>query len=355
MVLSNTRASTTVEGAGAGWRAATGPGNLFRTIAAATALAVLGLSLGAADNAARADTVSDLVDGFAGSDGYSSKNPEALQSQLRDMLEGDPGSVFLADRDLNPLAKAILAVEAAEGVLPHLRYRIRYGVALIDAPPAADPLPVSLVTIDRFNLGPARRDQLADIHGADNVAPPEHFGEGPHVSYRLVMRPIMGQTADIVGAGRAVLAGPDGDCLGFDCLSPDGFADHAAEWEGMDEIGAPEIDATYEILRDGALSPAAAVDHLAVEMGLVSLHNGQPSWSGFEPREGVAPGEPFAEAVIEVNLAQDTSVDAFMREGAVMDHAIAAVWGRVVSVAGADLGAPMTFGGHAAEHRPGQD
>jgi hypothetical protein len=236
----------------------------------------------------------------------------------------------------------------------HARFRLSYGLAMSDGSPGAAPVPMSLIQIDRYNLGPTIHAQLVREHGAANVAPPEAFGEGPHVSYRFAMRPIMGRTADLVAASRAEPREPEDTCLGFHCLIAHGIGEHVADWGDMERLDPPAFQPSYEMTRDGALSPAAALDKVALQLFQAQLQDGRLSWTGPEPRESVAHMEPFAEAVIDVNLGQDTGIDVVFHDDHVMDHTISAIWQRIVSVS--DGGAePLIYGARTADYRPGHE
>ena len=294
-------------------------------------------------------SVVSLAEDFVQAEGYLPANAEALQSALQEILMGDPQSAFAPGGDLTPLAKAVLLVEAVEGVLPHARFRLSYGLAMTDGSPGAAPVPMSLIQVERYNLGPDIHAQLEREHGAANVAPLEAFGEGPHVSYRFAMRPIMGRTADLVVASRAEPAEPDAPCLGFHCQIAHGIGEHVVGWGDMESLDPPAFQPSYEMTRDGALSPAAALDKVALQMGRAQIRDGRLGWNGFEPRETVAPTEPFAEAVVEVNLGQDNGIDVIFHDDHLMDHEVSAMWQRIVSVSGGGAD-PLIYGARAVEH-----
>lgn len=297
---------------------------------------------------------------FPAHPGFTILDPQAAQNRLIDSLEGDAGSVFLPGQWLGPFTTAILMLEAGEGVLPHLRYRVTYGEDQLPSGPGGGTVPVSYVEVTRFNLGPARHAEIAQAAGDVPVAPVEHFGTGPHVNLRLVTRPIQGRSTDVIGVSRSEIpdeAAAAERCLGQPCLSPAPLAEDAlgADWGAMEAVAQGAFDPPYASLRDGAHSPAAAIDLLTREAGLAGERGGEIAWDGFEYREGVPPMESFAEAVIEAGLGQDSAVDAVLREGHVMDHTVEAVWHRLVSIGGADPTAPRLFGSRAFEHRPGRN
>lgn len=297
---------------------------------------------------------------FAAHPGFTVLDPQAAQNRLIDSLEGDAASVFLPGQWLGPLTTAILLLEAEEGALPHVRYRLSYGEDQLPSGPGGGTVSVSYVEVTRFNLGPARHAEIAEAAGDVPVAPAEHFGIGPHVSLRLVTRPIQGRSTDLIGLSRAEISEDDAAaqrCLGQSCLSTAPLAEAAlgADWGAMETVSPGAFDPPYAALRDGAHSPAATVDLMTREGRLAGERGGEIAWDGFEFREGVGPMEPFAEAMVEAGLGQDSAVDAVLREGHVMDHTVEAVWHRLVSIGGADPSAPQLFGTQAFEHRSGQN
>lgn len=266
----------------------------------------------------------------------------------RDLLAGsEDGTLvglserFVAAEGYTPQGVEALN-EAIDGVQERARYRLSYGQAMVAAPPAASPLPVSLVQIDRFNLGPEVRKELVEIHGVENVAPPAAFGEGAHVSWRLAMRPLMGHQADIMAASRmeiaAAAAGAE-TCFGRSCLSTAMVIEDAASWSGMPAAGH-DPDAVYPAERDGLPTPAAVVDMLTNEFG-------------FEAREGVGAFEPFAVIIMELNLGQDATLDAALREAALMDDSVSAVWRRISATPSAPGTIPQLRAAQAFECQRG--
>jgi hypothetical protein len=278
----------------------------------------------------------DVLDAFFPAD-YAPMQVETVQAALQAGLEGDPGSVFLPGAGIGPLAKALLMVEAVEGALPHARYRLRYGIVELHEPPGAAPVPVSLVQVDRFNLGPVIHAETAAAHGVASTAPKESFGVGPDVSWRLALRPLRGTTALPVRVARAEIAKPQAeemDCLGVPCRSAGGIGGFGAglDWQAAE---APPIDFTahYQTLRDGVPSPAAVVELLEVMAGAAAMDAGGIRWSGYEPREGVAPGEPFVEVTVQTGLGQDAMIEGALRDDNLMDHLARTAWYRLFAVA----------------------
>lgn len=139
--------------------------------------------------------------------------------------------------DIGAMPLAVLAVETMEEPLERVRYRLRYGVDWIEEVPGSARAPISYVEVIRFNLGPAIRQDLIESLGAEHVAGPEEFGVGAHVAWRFVTRPLMGNRATGVAAGRGVVpdeAARSFTCLGTPCLSPHTSIDDAAPWSEME-------------------------------------------------------------------------------------------------------------------------
>lgn len=298
-------------------------------------------------------SLEEFVDWFVRSDGYTVQDIVLIGSAVNEQLVPPVSGVPLVPgADITPLGKAVLVVEARDRALPRARYRIRYGSATVDAPPSEARLALSLVQVDRFSLEKAVMDsygQSADMP----LAVSEADVSGPHVSYRLVMHPSQGGVAQLVAVSRREI--PDTisareTCNGAPCMQPYPAAEQVAAWGVMEEVGA-EFETSYERTRHGMLTPAAALELAATEIGAAWVDQGRIEWRGFEERESVIPGLSYVEAVIETGLGQDDVVEVFVREGDVMDDDVLAVWQRIVSLpqpAGARM---ATYGARAYERR----
>jgi hypothetical protein len=268
--------------------------------------------------------------------------PAEIESLSQALPHGDPGSVFLPGANLSPPTRALLKVQASEGTISPVRYRLRYGLVQVPNPPKADPLTVSFVRIDRFNLGPARLDALKRKHGADHVRA-ESFADEPHASWRFAMRPVMGTTAMTVAASRTDIPHAFAeamDCLGVPCTAETAVQPPAdLDWQ-VDDAPDAQIEAEYAIERDGVPSPAALLDLLLAASG-AARRNGGIIWHGFEPREGVAPGTPFVDIVIETGLGQEGHITGVLRDDHLMDHEIRTQWVRLHAVATSPGQAPV--------------
>jgi len=282
---------------------------------------------------ARAAGFSDLV----AAPGYAPVDPDQALERLIDSLPAT-ASIFPPGGDLNPLVKAVLLLESEDGVVPHARFHLRYGVDTVMPAPGASPLVVSLVWVERYNLGAVRHAEVVDAYGAAQAAPLEAFGPGPHVAYRFAMRPIQGRMADPVAISRRVI--PDAEaatrtCLTVGCLEPVSASEANAGLYWFESVGSDAVFARpYRDARDGTYAPAAMVDLLALELGAAQLDDGRSYWSGLEQPETVSAGTPFLDLVLDANLAQETNVDAVLRLGQVMDDAVAVIWHRALSVPG---------------------
>lgn len=284
----------------------------------------------------------EVASRFIESEPYKARNVESLQQALQDTLEGDEKSVFLPGSRLAPPTRALLKFEALEGELSPARFRIRYGLVRVPNPPKADPLTVSLVQVDRFNLGPARRADLEREHGAGNVRS-ESFADAAHVSWRFVMRPVMGTTAMTAAAARAEI--PHAFAETMDCLHTPCTATSATE--GPDNLDwetagapSPELETDYATERDGIPSPAALLDLLLAESH-AARRNDSIVWQGFEPREGIAEGETFVDIIIETGLGQESHISGLLRDDRLMDHETRTQWIRLRAVATTPKQAPI--------------
>lgn len=300
------------------------------SLAAAAAL----MSLTVVPPTAGAQSVAEVSESFAHVAEYRPIDVEGFTNAIIDDFEWHGTPSITPVRTIGPLAMAILAVEAYEAPLERVRYRIEYGMAQGGGEPPNGPTNVSLIRIDRINLGPAIREDIIDSYGRENAPPPGVFGDGPHVSYRFAMSPIQGTPASINAISRAEM--PDAqvaslDCFGSPCMTTASVIEDAASWQN-ERTAAMNFDQPYGVYRDNVISPAAAMDLISLQHGLAVNHEGRISWNGFEAREGVPEGESFAEAVIEINLGQEEAVDSALRDTHLMDHTTDTLWRRIAAV-----------------------
>ncbi|HSP24371.1 MAG TPA: hypothetical protein VLQ65_04285 [Saliniramus sp.] len=305
-----------------------------------TILVLLAGSIAALADASNA-TSADPAARFVSESSFTPVDPDTVWNEINAGLSSsNPDTVFLPTSDLGPMPLAVLAVETMEGTIERVRYRLRYGVDWIEEVPGGARAPISYVEVIRFNLGPAIRQDLIESLGAEYVVGPEEFGVGAHVAWRFVTRPLMGNRAIVVAAGRGVVpdeAASDYTCLGSPCLSPHTSIDDAAPWSEME----PAEIAPHSLLPEpvgGNLSPVAAVELLlgeidSIETDMAPAAPSVPDWA--------------IEAVIEINLGQDIGLEAAYRWGGLLDDSVAAIWERLASGA---LGEPGQTAFRASAH-----
>lgn len=224
----------------------------------------------------------------------------------------------LPDAALRPIARAILLMEAQEGVLPHVRYQLEY----LRAPSPGDGLPLEIahLQLTRFNLGPGLHRQAAAAYGAENVAPAAAFGIGPHLRWRLVLQPAMGQLADVSAASRRMLDEAEAgtaDCLGTPCLSGDPAWGPEDGWRVLPQPPEPEAVGS---------SPAATA-----AAALARALQGEDAYG--EPQDAVG-GRPQLILVISQGIdGQDPPLAAVGQVPNAMDDAIEQIWLRRIASA----------------------
>ncbi|WP_083007444.1 hypothetical protein [Halomonas sp. GT] len=283
---------------------------------------VFGGEMAADQRLEEAASLEDVAAVFIPEDTWQRQKATALEEQLREALTDNGGSdsVFLADADMGPLGKALLAVLNEEPAIPHVRYRLRYAQANV-ASELSSPLIVELVEISRFNLGPSRRAELIEIYGEKQVAPAAEFGQAPDVAWRLVTRPIMGQVAGLVHVARRELSQKHAaDCLEFSCRDVNSLNEAVRDW--------PEFEPIEPLFDQGPLELSV----LQVGLEKLGLHDepGHTGWRIPEWPESVAAGEPFIDVYIERGLGQDDALDLVIHHDQLMDDHTRALWERLI-------------------------
>ncbi len=292
-------------------------------------LVVLALLLGAASAQQAGQSLDQEIAAFVGGD-YVQIDTEVLEAAVEAALPPSD-SVFLASAEVGVLAKALLALEVADGALERTRH---HGTVRVLSTGRS---PVVFVQVDRYNLGPSLHAELVAELGAEHVAPLEEFGVGQHVSWRFVMHQVMGQEAALIAAARAVIGEAQADaapCLGMPCLLTTGGIEDHAVWH---ELEAVDLGAETHTLN--LASAAGALDVAA-------------SLAFFNPYEvEVSGGDALvAEFVMESGLAQEQVVDVALRQGQLMDDSLAAVWQRLLLFPSWE-GAPEAHAAQAFECR----
>lgn len=271
-----------------------------------------------------ADEVDDAIAAFTGEAGFARQDTDAVEAKLLDMF--GQSSAMSPGGAVNPLEKALLLIDKMEPELPRVRYMVRYGQMI------QQDRPVSFISVERYNMGPAIRKQVAEDFGEDNTDKPEAFGVGPHVAWRIVTMPVMGHTAAIVEAARAEIAddaADAADCASRSCLSLDQPLDFVREWhETPLEI---DIETAYPKMADfGGPTPAFAVGELSVAAGLAHGDGSEANWHGPEHPEAARGHTPFLFVTIDSNLGQETNVDAALGQTQLNDDSLEEIWVRRV-------------------------
>lgn len=207
--------------------------------------------------------------GFIEQDIETLKGSQYYSTTIFPDYSPDSGQMFYPDAQLNALTQAILLVEAHEPALPHVRYKVEYSLnSLADHPR----LRHEYLQVTRYNLGPARRDDLLQYVEADHVAPASEFGVGAHVSWRFMLMPLMGRIAEVTDAARKEVSQAEAQqaqCLSIPCLSLDSV-ELPAEGKFLTQRPVPALASpTYRAYDPPAIArPARALEEVAATIGL---------------------------------------------------------------------------------------
>lgn len=224
-------------------------------------------------------------------------------------------SISLPDADLDPITRAVLLVEHLENKLPHTRYQIHYSINTSTEVPE---LKHDYLEINRYNLGPALREDLLLSIPKEHVADPHEFGLGPHVSWRFVMAPTMGMRADLLYASRKEIPSNEAvntTCFNESCLSLQDPSGPTAHWISIPPPPLPPQP--YTTKNAWGLSQPAAI---AQELGAPLLHE-------MEDALPYTPDAPHFTFIISHNIAgQEASSAALAVQHIVLDDSIAEIW-----------------------------
>jgi hypothetical protein len=262
-----------------------------------------------------ADSLETLIHSFLDNEGYHRVDTQILSDTLLTNLDQPEETVFRADSNISPPGKALLIFEYMEPEASHYRFKINYVEKKVEAPPAAAPVIVSFIKIDRLNLGEAFRSHLKEIYGEENIAPVEYFNPGPHLSWRFVTRPVMGQSAHIVGASRKVISDRSVsaiDCMRQSCLETGSIIEKMLPWSHETEIEIG-FDPAYKKTSNGLLSPSASTELLFLKTGAANISGPHFYWRGIIQSDFSCPSseqQPQSIAILEHGLGQDITSDA---------------------------------------------
>lgn len=279
----------------------------------------------------------DAATDFVTANGHERVTVEEFMERYREALPGDESSALLPDAGMGPIEKALVFVDAVEGELPRARWLYRYGQTVEQGSTGRDTT-LYFIDVARFNLGPAIHAETVEAYGAENTDTPEAFGAGPTLSWRLVMSPVMGMTADIVEAGRREWTDEQAQgamCFGQPCLSTAGLIDGLGAWDDID--APPDAPRPYEPMQAGRLAGLAGALH-----GFDAASGRFTMWSQPEKPERIGTGaDPFIGGLIETGLGQDPASEIAMVNAGLNDDEIRDLWFRVV-----DFGGALSAGRH---------
>ena len=279
---------------------------------------------------AHAADLNDVIETFIAEDGFERQDVEAIDERLLAAFAASSAGALRPDAEASPLEKALVLVDALEPALPRTRTMLRYG-RMFDGD-----TPYSFITVERYNFGPTVRRMVIDDYGEDNTDEPEAFGVGPHVVWRIVTMPLMGQQAALVSVARGEIADKDAeatDCGGRGCLAFEPFLEDLRHWRETET--AIELAASYETrTADDVATPARIAAELAVAAGIAASHDGRMDWRGPEQPEAARDNEPFLFLTVDRDLGQETSMDAMLGQTLLNDDAVAELWNRRVEFPG---------------------
>lgn len=257
------------------------------------------------------------TDGFVMADVDALTDERYYSSTHFAALADGKASIRWPDADLDALTRAVLLLDAQEVGLPHVRYLLQYS---INVSPDYPEIRHDYVEITRFNLGPERRRDVLQYVDEDHVAGLSEFGQGPHVSWRFALAPVMGMRAGLLYASRKEVQDRQAqalNCLGQPCLS-------LFDAQGPDGAWTPLVSPGLDAVPYHDQSPLGSTRAARIVQELW----GALSFQGMDPLP-YTPGQPQFIFVASVDVVgQDASAFGLVQQTLVMDHTVQAVWTR---------------------------
>jgi len=292
-------------------------------LAFATALLLAGTSL------ASAMAIDANIAAFVHAEGFTQADGYGLEQDLSplwfDVDSATPGG------QVGPLEKAVMIAAGSIGST-RTRTAVSYGELILQEDGA--PMAVSYIEVRHYNLGPAIHAQTVDEYGAENTADIEEFGTGPHMAWRFVFQPLIGNTAILMDASSRIISDKQAsrdDCNGRPCL--DLSAEPAGDWLPI-EGTLPAWPELYHNTDGAIATPAHAIAQLAVLGYWANAESGYYQWTGGEHPGAVSDTTPYRFLTIDRNLGQEAVIDTIWRETALNDDALSAISFRRLDVAG---------------------
>lgn len=289
-------------------------------------------------------SLNQRYDAFVGVAGFTKVAPSELQkgwytpSRFPDRATD---SIVRPDAGINAATKALMLLESQEPSLPHARYRVTYR---LDNAPDFSGYANAYVEVTRFNLGPARRADVANSTPVGvPMAPAEYFGVGPNVSWRFVMGWHQGGVADVVRASRRTLSLVQAkamDCLGVPCPALENPQGPTGEWQ---QVTPPPVKPAAYLGEVNGIATAARVSEMLY----------RHASAGQDQIEALATHaeKPQLSFVISMNVdGQDYSADGLLHQQLLLDDAISDIWTRR-----RDAGSGTVEWQQYVEHHPGRN
>lgn len=286
----------------------------------------------------------ERYDAFVGAPGFTEVDWSVL-------LEGwdtrarfpnrNPDAFEQSDAGINAVTKALMLLESREPSLPHVRYRITYR---LDQAPGFGGYINAYVEVTRFNLGPVRHQDVSDSTPEDiPIAPAEHFGIGPDVSWRFVIGWLQSRSAHVVRASRSVLSPARAntmDCLGTPCLAMKSPQGPTGAWQ---QTHPPSLQPATYVTQESGVSTAAHISELL-------YRHASAEQDQIEALPMHAP-DPQLTFVISMNVeGQDLNAEGLLHQQLLRDDAISGIWTRRI-----DAGAGTVKWRQLVEYHPGRN